>query len=308
MKIWQKARLIVSCSNFISMLHRSTIVLLRIPFSFFLMPVFFFALSGLPAINWSKALLVFVILHLIMYPASNGYNSYMDRDIESIGLLEKPPPPTRELFYLTVLLDCLAILLSSFVNILFTVCIVVNILASHAYSFRKIRLKKYPVVGFLTVVIFQGSLTYLMSYYGSAFTDPTKVPWDGMVISALLFGGFYPLTQIYQHEQDIRDGVRTISYVLGINGTFVFSASLYLAAEGALFLYFRKVNIVDFYLLQLFFSPIVIYFVAWWISVRENKSHADFRRAMRMNLIAAISMNAAFIIILVMNMLKSPAF
>src|SRR4051812_16102330 len=101
------------------MLQKSTITLLRIPFSFFLMPVFFFSLSQVPDINYPKALLAFFIIHFVMYPASNGYNSYMDRDEESIGMLEKPPKPTKELFYLSVVLDVIAFLLSLFLNVAF---------------------------------------------------------------------------------------------------------------------------------------------------------------------------------------------
>lgn len=137
------------------MLQKSTIVLLRIPFSFFLMPVFFFAMSQVADVDYTKALLVFIILHFIMYPASNGYNSYMDEDEESIGMLKKPPKPTRQLFYLTAVLDSMAILLSFLVSYIFAICIMANILASRAYSYRGIRLKKYPVTGFLTVIIFQ---------------------------------------------------------------------------------------------------------------------------------------------------------
>jgi 1,4-dihydroxy-2-naphthoate octaprenyltransferase len=140
-----------------------------------------------------------------------------------------------------------------------------------------------------------------MVYYGSALIIPAEVPWEGMLISLLLFGGFYPLTQIYQHEQDVNDGVYTISYVLGINGTFIFSAVFYLIAEGALFFYFNKINLNHFYLLQLFFIPIVLYFLLWWTQTGKNNANADFHHAMRMNLIAATSMNIAFIIILMMN-------
>jgi 1,4-dihydroxy-2-naphthoate octaprenyltransferase len=112
------------------MLSKSTIILLRVPFSFFLMPVFFLALSQVPEINYGKALLVFIILHLIMYPASNGYNSYMDQDEDSIGMIEKPPKATKELFYLTLILDGLAITLSLLVNLPFALFIMANILAS----------------------------------------------------------------------------------------------------------------------------------------------------------------------------------
>ncbi|MFI5187293.1 MAG: prenyltransferase, partial [Chitinophagales bacterium] len=62
------------------MLRRSTIQLLRFHFSLFLLPVFLFALSQLNTINWQNAAIVFFILHVLVYPASNGYNSYMDRD------------------------------------------------------------------------------------------------------------------------------------------------------------------------------------------------------------------------------------
>ncbi len=149
------------------MLSASTIKLLRIPFSVFLSPLYFFALSQVPDINWSKAALIFFILHLLIYPASNGYNSYMDRDTESIGGLEKPPPASRQLFLLTIVIDIAAILLSFLISPLFAAVAVLYIGASKAYSYRGIRLKKYPVIGYLTVIIFQGALTFALVYYGS---------------------------------------------------------------------------------------------------------------------------------------------
>ena len=101
------------------MLSASTIKLLRLPFSIFLSPLYFFALAQLPQIHWSKAILVFFILHFLVYPASNGYNSYMDRDTESIGGLEKPPLPSRQLYLTTIVLDITAILLGFIVDPLF---------------------------------------------------------------------------------------------------------------------------------------------------------------------------------------------
>ena len=285
------------------MLQKSTITLLRIPFSFFLMPVFFFALSQVALIDYTKALLIFFILHFIMYPASNGYNSYMDKDEESIGMLEKPPPPTRQLFYLTAVLDIMAVVLSFFVNLIFAFCIIANILASRAYSYRGIRLKKYPVTGFLTVIIFQGAITYFMVYYGSsAEQDHDMLPLQGMLISSLLFGGFYPLTQIYQHKQDCIDGVQTISYKLGINGTFIFSGIMYALAEVALFFYFNNRQQLDhFAILQIFFIPVLVYFIYWWRKVSRNQSNASFHYSFRMNLVAAFSTNAAFILLYILN-------
>jgi 1,4-dihydroxy-2-naphthoate polyprenyltransferase len=281
------------------MLFASTIKLLRIPFSVFLSPLYFFALSQVPEINWSKAVLIFFILHLLIYPASNGYNSYMDRDTESIGGLEKPPPPSRQLFLLTIVMDLTAILLSFLISPLFAGIAVFYIGASKAYSYRGIRLKKYPVIGYLTVIIFQGALTFVLVYYGSNADTTIWVPWQGMVICALLIGGFYPLTQIYQHKQDLEDGVVTISYKLGYRGTFVFCAIVYAMAWSFMAQFFITLKEINkLWVVSILFLPVIVYFIKWFLQVRKNVFAANFKNTMRMNWIAATCTNIAFIILL----------
>jgi 1,4-dihydroxy-2-naphthoate octaprenyltransferase len=80
------------------------------------MPVFCFALSFVEPINWPQSILVFVLIHALLYPASNGYNSYMDRDTESIGGIKNPLQPTKQLFYTTLVLDILGTLLCLFIS------------------------------------------------------------------------------------------------------------------------------------------------------------------------------------------------
>jgi 1,4-dihydroxy-2-naphthoate octaprenyltransferase len=281
------------------MLSAATIKLLRIPFSFFLSPIYFFALSQVRDIDTGKALLIFFILHFLVYPASNGYNSYMDRDTESIGGLEKPPLPSRQLYYVTVVLDIAAILLGFLISPLFGCLMPLYIGASKAYSWRRIRLKRFPVMGYLTVIIFQGAFTFWLVYYGSSINANVYVPWQGMAICALLIGGFYPLTQVYQHKQDLDDGVKTISYKLGYAGTFIFCALVYLVA----FLLMVQFFISDkqaskLLVVSIFFIPIICYFINWFLLVRKDKNAADFKHTMRMNWLAATCTNFAFIVLL----------
>jgi 1,4-dihydroxy-2-naphthoate octaprenyltransferase len=282
------------------MLFPSTLKLLRIPFSVFLSPLYFFALSQVPDINWPQALLIFIILHLLVYPASNGYNSYMDRDTESIGGIEKPPPPSRQLFLVTIVLDCMGIALSFLINPLFGCMMPLYIGASKAYSYRGIRLKRYPVIGYFTVIVFQGALTFWLVYYGSNSVHELKVPWQGPVICALLIGGFYPLTQIYQHQQDLKDGVKTISYKLGYTGTFIFCGIVYGLAWAFMAQYFiYKAEMIKFWVLCIFFIPVIVYFIQWFQKVRKNELAASFKNTMRMNWLAAFCTNAAFITLLI---------
>ena len=281
------------------MIKASTIKLLRIPFSLFLSPLYFFALAQVPVINWGKAVLIFFILHFLIYPASNGYNSYMDRDTDSIGGLEKPPPPSRQLFLVTIVLDITGVLLSFLISPWFGCGMLLYIGASKAYSYRCIRLKKYPFIGYLTVIIFQGAATFWLVYHGSSMQQTLIVPWQGMMICFLLIGGFYPLTQIYQHLQDIEDGVTTISYRLGYTGTFVFCAVLYLLAFLLIAIwYIQREQVQNIIMIQIFFMPIIVYFIRWFLQVSKDHSAANFKNTMRMNWLASACTNIAFILLL----------
>lgn len=286
-------------------MHKSTIQLLRFHFSLFLMPIYWFALSQVPIVNWLNAVIVFIVLHVLVYPASNGYNSYMDRDETAIGGLEKPMQPTRELFFLTVLMDTVAVLLSIIVSSYFSIGVLMYILVSRAYSYRGIRLKQYPIIGFLTVVIFQGGITFWLVYHGCSNNLAMDVPWPTIVAASLLIGGFYPLTQIYQHEADKADGVTTISYVLGYRGTFIFTAIIYALSFGLLAYWFLSTSqLTGFVLLQLFFIPTLLYFFYWAKKVWKNVAAANFKHTMQMNLIASLCTNLAFITILILNLFE----
>jgi 1,4-dihydroxy-2-naphthoate polyprenyltransferase len=278
----------------------STIKLLRIPFSFFLSPLYFFALGQVKEIDWKNASLIFIILHFLIYPASNGYNSYMDRDTQSIGGLEKPPPPSKELYLLTIVMDSIAIALCFLISPLFALVALFYIGASKAYSYRGIRLKKYPVTGYLVVILFQGALTYWLVYSGSSTMKVELFPWKGMMVSALLIGGFYPLTQIYQHQQDLEDGVETISYKLGYRGTFVFCAIVYSLALACISVFFiQTAQENKLALIGIFFAPVIVYFLWWFSAVKRNSANANFRNTMKMNWLAAICTNTLFIILLI---------
>ena len=278
------------------MIQSSTIQLLRFHFSFFLMPVYWYALSQTASINKAHAILIFIILHLLVYPASNGYNSYMDRDTESVGGIKNPKQPTPQLFYVSILFDVVALIASVLISVYFTVGLLAYILASRAYSYRGIRLKKYPITGYLTVIIFQGGVTFFLVMHGCSVEKTLQVPWMGLLAASLLIGGFYPLTQIYQHKQDKIDGVNTLSILLGYRGTFIFTAVVYAMAVGTMGYQLNSVAAFkEFLQIQIFFIPVLVYFFWWFKQVVIEQDAANFVNTMRMNILASTCTNAAFI-------------
>lgn len=298
----------VKCRNYISnadlrsMLRRSTIQLLRFHFSLFLLPVYLFALSQLNDINLARAIVIFIILHVLVYPSSNGYNSYMDRDESPIGGLANPLQPTKQLFYVSIAMDVLAIIISFWISIYFAAGILVYILASRAYSYRGIRLKKYPVIGYLTVIICQGALIFYLTYHGAGEMRELNIPYLPMIVASCLIGGYYPLTQVYQHQEDAVDGVETISLLLGKRGTFVFCGIVFAIATLTLFFTFKnESNLRYFWLFIVCMSPMALFFSKWMMQVWKDESAANFKNSLATNLLASVCTSICFITIIIWN-------
>ena len=284
-----------------TMITSSSIKHLRIPFSLFLMPVFFFALALTPNLNESRLLWVFLSLHLFLYPSSNGYNSYFDKDEESIGGLKTPPKVTKDLYWLSLIFFIIAIGLAGLINFSFASMIILYGLVSMAYSHPMVRIKKYPWLSWLIAGFFQGYFTFAMVYAGLS-----NLGWDVMLkphilipglLTSLMLWGNYPLTQVYQHGEDSRRGDRTLSLVLGIKGTFSFSALVFTLSGAAFIWFFLSRNqeaLCWVYLAAM--APILLFFLIWFSFIRTNPvKYANYSWAMGMNTISAICLNAFFI-------------
>lgn len=282
---------------------KHTLLHLRLPFSFFLLPVFLFALSAANTIIWHNAALAFIILHFLVFPSSNGYNSFNDRDQSSIGLLKHPPPVSAKLYYVTLLMDFVAVFSGLFISPIFSLLVLLFILVSRAYSYRPVRLKKYPVLSFVIVSSFQGGLVYLMSLLaaeGARSFSLSAADLLGMAISTLFIGSIYPLTQIYQHQADKSDGVITLSYKLGYTGTFVFSGILFLTATILFYYYFNYISSLQYFRLFLMVMlPVVAWFLFWFVKVLKSRQHANYSNTMLMNVVTATCMNLFFLFLIV---------
>jgi len=282
------------------MFSRSAWLHLRIPFSFFLMPVYIFALGISPNFTESRLLWSFVIIHLFLYPASNGFNSYFDKDEKSIGGLKNPPPVNKGLYSLSLLFDAVAIVLGFIkVSLLFAVMLFIYGLVSKAYSHPLTRLKKFPIGGWLTVGIFQGFFTFLMCYVGindfgieNLMNARILIP---ATLSSVILLGTYPMTQVYQHEEDAKRGDRTISLMLGITGTFTFVLIIFTLAAAGYVWYFYSFYELRFGIVFLMsLSPVVVFFLIWFFLVLKNPAKANFSNTMWLNFLSALCLNGFF--------------
>ncbi len=254
-----------------------------------------------PNLSGGRLLWVFIVLHVFLYPASNGFNSYFDKDKGPIGGLKNPPSVHGSLYYLSLLFDVIAIVLAYFkLNATFALMVFIYGLASKAYSHPFIRLKQFPVAGWLVTVFFQGFFTVIMCYTGLnnfnieiALRPHILTP---ALLASMMLMGNYPMTQVYQHQEDRDRGDITLSLRLGIQGTFYFASVLFaLATAGFFYFYAHYYNLV--YATQFIASmvPVVLFFSFWFFRVFKDESKANYNNTMWLNVIAATCLNGFFI-------------
>lgn len=278
----------------------SALKLMRIPFSIYLMPVFWFAASVAGCSDWVLLLQVFMVLHLFVYPASNGYNSFYDQDEGSIGGLKSPPKVTRELYITVILFDVSGLILSWMISPVFFAGILVYTLISKAYSWPGIRLKKMPVISTVVVTVFQGFFTFLtvQSGFGKSWDFLFSIPNLSYAFASTLFLlGSYPMTQVYQHSEDSKRGDKTLSLILGIEGTFLFSRiTLGLAGIYFTLMLYLDDKLIEILIFIIGVIPVLVYFERWYANSITNRNLVDYEHTMKLNQLSSLAMSSIFIL------------
>lgn len=230
----------------------------------------------------------------------------MDRDTGSIGVLKVPPPVTVKMYRASIFFDTIGLLIALVADYRIFLMMIPYILVSKIYSWHRIRLKKYPVKGWGAVILFQGGYTFFLAFATAKnfiFEQPDiPILFYGFIISSLLIGAYYPLTQVYQHDEDRIHGDLTLSRLLGIRGTFYFTAILFMISVAVAWFYFSGINQYNlFYVFIVCLVPPVLYFINWFKRVYKNEQEAGFKPAMRMTFISSTLLNLCFFIMLLIN-------
>jgi 4-hydroxybenzoate polyprenyltransferase len=182
--------------------------------------------EGLGAL--ALGLLIWVLL---LNGGTLAINSAYDRDEGDIGYLASPPPPPRGLapfsFGLLVLGQGLALLLPAPFAWAYAACFVMSVL----YSVPPFRLKAVAGVDWIINMIGFGTLT---PYAGYVLTGITPSLTHLLVLAAFcpLFASLYPLTQLYQFEEDRRRGDRTLALILGMRRSLLVALGATVVAFG----------------------------------------------------------------------------
>jgi 4-hydroxybenzoate polyprenyltransferase len=279
---------------------------LRVPFQLSLAPLFLWGYFLASLILTSDFLLGFLAFHFFLYTGITAYNSAFDRDEGPVGGMLKPPPVPPGLLPFSLVVQVVGAVLAAYVSPLFLTLYLIIAGMGVAYSHPRIRWKAHPVASALTVFVGQGALGFLAGWV-TARGEMASV-WSergiwGMLAAAFTTLGLYPLTQVYQIEEDARRGDRTLAVVLGpVRALRLGFVCLAVAGIAAVTVMARTSTRLDTLLVTAAYV-VILWCVAGFARgyLRQEQTVVSaFRTAMRLNFLTS----AGFLVFIVLHLLR----
>jgi 4-hydroxybenzoate polyprenyltransferase len=156
-------------------------------------------------------------------------NSAFDRDEGDVAYLRTPPPPPAHLFGFGIGLMLAGLAVAAILPRPYLAAYALCFLLSLLYSVPPVRLKAVAGADWFINMWGFGTLT---PFAGWAATGTPLTRAGGLVLLGFcpLFAAFYPLTQIYQMDEDRARGDRTFALRLGIRRSLIAAVLCALAA------------------------------------------------------------------------------
>jgi len=235
-------------------------------------------LGGLPWWRLAAAWLAWVVL---LNGGTLAFNSAYDRDTEAVAYLANPPEPPPWLAAAALLAMMLGaglgtILVGWFFGGLVWGCLALSVLYSHPRT----RWKSRPGLDLLTNMVGYGAGTTLAGLTAAGGGSPSAAGWWLATGFGLLFGSFYPLTQVYQTRADRQRGDRTLTTALGIRTALVVALVLGLAAGFTLSWGCYGAGRVSWWSLLVGVLLVWNIHVGWWLIRAARWTEADHEGGM----------------------------
>ena len=191
---------------------------MRMGFQLLLAPLFLWGFLLADGAATTSTALAFASLHLFLYPGATAFNSAYDRDSGPVSGLPAPPPLPTGLLPFSLALQAVGAVLAAAVGAAFLLIYVLLALVFAAYSHPAIRLKARPLPSALAIFLGQGVLGFAAGWTAATGEFPGRAGHGveiGAWAAACAALGLYPSTQIFQVEEDLRRGDRTLAVALG---------------------------------------------------------------------------------------------
>ncbi len=278
---------------------------LRLPFQLLLAPIFMLGAllgAGRPTLELGLA---FLAVHAGIYGGMTAFNSVYDRDRGPIGFMKHPRPAGRFVRDAAILTQLAAVLVLAALRPVAAIPALALVAMGIAYSHPRWRWKSHLGASLFAVGVGQGMIAFAIGFLaaGAPLARLLEPPTLGAAVgSSIVTLGLYPVTQLYQLDEDRARGDRTLPLALGWRRALVVSALLLAAGVGILLLSLAgRIAPIWFGLLPAGVVVLWMLLVLWARRFESLDAYRNHDWAMGLGLIAS----AAFWILIASEWMRS---
>lgn len=247
-----------------------------------------YLLGGLMAgvMDTSQFWLQFLNVHILLFGGATAYNSYWDKDEGPIGGLKNPPKMTRWMHTASLLMMFGGWFWSLEIGWSYFIVYGLSLILFWLYSTPHARWKGDPHLSLVAIAFSTGFNSVLLGSLaaGGSLTLPLLLSALG---ASLVLLSLYPVSQVYQVEEDTSRGDKTFAMRYGVNGVIKFFLSSYflgllLLCIGFGYLYFIPAIIL---FIMGSISGVILYKIIVVLTERED----EYGKVMMVKFIASLS-------------------
>jgi 1,4-dihydroxy-2-naphthoate octaprenyltransferase len=173
-------------------------------------------------LNIGTFIFQFFNVHLLLFGGATAYNSYWDKDKGPIGGLQNPPPMTQWMWLGALLLQTIGLMLAIPQGSLYVSVFALSMLFFWLYSTPLARWKSRPIKSLIAIGLSTGFNSVLLGYLAAGYATLNIFILIAALGVTLMLLSLYPISQIYQKDEDLRRGDQTFALQFGKSGVNLF--------------------------------------------------------------------------------------
>ncbi len=169
----------------------------------------------------------FLSVHILLFGGVTVYNSFWDKDTGPIGGLRAPPPLAPWTLPASWASQILGLAVAAWISPLSVAVYAVSMLCFWLYSSPRRRWKGRPLLSLAAIGAGTGVCGFLLGFFHGGRATVTPAACAGSVGVAFLIVSLFPMSQVYQVDEDLARRDMTFTARYGLRGVKTIYACLF---------------------------------------------------------------------------------
>jgi 1,4-dihydroxy-2-naphthoate octaprenyltransferase len=272
------------------MIHqvKNFLIHLRLHYQFFILSGgYLIAALFVEQVNWEQFWLQFLNVHVLLFGAATAYNSWWDKDKGPIGGLQSPPKMKKWMWPASLIFQFIGLGWAVSIGWNYVIIYAVSMLFFWLYSTPLARWKGRPIRSIIAIGVSTGINSFLLGFLAAGGYPITfREDIIALAVAAIILS-LYPVSQVFQTEEDGDRGDQTFAITYGLRGVKWFFAILFFIGASILSVMLYESNPT----LGLIFSTIILsaYALLSYFVWRLQGKQSEYQMVMRLKFFASFS-------------------